>query len=105
MPTMIDPRYPIGKYEAQPFSIEKKVEWLADIKFLPLALENAILNLDEEQLQTPYREGNVEFIAPFGIFRVSDKRLWYDFEKPVHLFVRHDGGDHPHRAFNPREWV
>ena len=57
MPTMIDPRYPIGKYEAQPFSIEKKVEWLADIKFLPAALENAILNLDEEQLQTPYREG------------------------------------------------
>ena len=56
MPTMIDPRYPIGKYEAQPFSIEKKVEWLADIKFLPLALENAILNLYEEQLKTPYRE-------------------------------------------------
>lgn len=52
----IDPRYPIGKYEPQPFSIDKKVEWLADIKFLPLALENAILNLDEQQLQTPYRE-------------------------------------------------
>jgi DinB superfamily len=52
----VDPRYPIGKYEPQPFSIEKKVEWLADIKFLPLALENAILNLDEEQLQTAYRE-------------------------------------------------
>src|ERR1700759_3554654 len=53
----IDPRYPIGKYEPQPFSIEKKVEWLADLKFLPLALENAILNLDEQQLHTPYREG------------------------------------------------
>jgi DinB superfamily len=52
-----DPRYPIGKYEPQPFSIEKKVEWLADIKFLPLALESAILNLDEEQLQCCYREG------------------------------------------------
>src|SRR6185436_18779104 len=57
MPTLVDPRYPIGKYEAQPFSIERKVEWLADIKFLPLLLENAILNLDEAQLQTPYREG------------------------------------------------
>lgn len=53
----IDLRYPIGQYEPQPFSIEKKVEWLADIKFLPLALENAVLNLDEQQLQTPYREG------------------------------------------------
>lgn len=51
-----DPRYPVGKYEPQPFSIERKVEWLAEIKFLPLALENAILNLDEQQLQTPYRD-------------------------------------------------
>ncbi len=57
MPEVIDPRYPIGKFEPQPFSIEKKVEWLADIKFLPVAVENAILNLDESQLQTPYREG------------------------------------------------
>lgn len=57
MPTVIDARYPIGKYEPQPFSIEQKVEWLADIKFLPLTLEQALLNLDEAQLQTPYREG------------------------------------------------
>jgi hypothetical protein len=58
MPTVaIDPRYPIGKYETKPFSVEQKIEWLADIKFLPLQLENAILNLDEAQLQTPYREG------------------------------------------------
>lgn len=55
--TSADPSYPIGKYDPQPFSIPKKVEWLADIKFLPLQLENAILNLDEQQLQTPYRDG------------------------------------------------
>lgn len=53
----IDLRYPIGKYEPQPFSIEQKIEWLADIKFLPLLLENSILNLNEEQLHTPYRDG------------------------------------------------
>jgi hypothetical protein len=53
----MDPRYPIGVYEPQPFSIEQKIEWLADIKFLPLTLEQSILNLDEAQLQTPYREG------------------------------------------------
>ncbi len=53
----IDPRYPVGEYEPKPFSIEQKVEWLTEIKFLPLHLENAILNLDEEQLKTPYREG------------------------------------------------
>ena len=53
----IDPRFPIGKYEPQPFSIEQKVEWLADLKFLPYLIENAVLNLDESQLNTPYREG------------------------------------------------
>lgn len=52
-----DLRYPIGKYEPQPFSEKLRDEWLADIKFLPQLLENALLNLDESQLQTPYREG------------------------------------------------
>jgi uncharacterized damage-inducible protein DinB len=52
-----DLRYPIGEYKPEPFSIEQKVEWLADLKFLPLHLENAILNLDEAQLETPYRDG------------------------------------------------
>jgi DinB superfamily len=58
MSTMtLDLRYPIGEYEPKPFSIEQKVEWLADLKFLPAHLEDATLNLDEAQLQTPYREG------------------------------------------------
>ena len=42
-----DPRYPIGKYEAQPFSEAQKKKWLADIQFLPNELEQAIENLDE----------------------------------------------------------
>ena len=53
----MDIRYPIGDYVPKPFSIEQKVEWLADLKFLPSQLEESILNLDEAQLQTPYREG------------------------------------------------
>src|SRR6195952_4831905 len=53
----MDPRYPIGKYEAQPFTTSQKEAWLQDLKFLPLNLENSILNLDEAQLETPYREG------------------------------------------------
>lgn len=52
-----DPRYPIGQYEPQPFSVEQKEEWLADIRFLPQALEHAVANLDEAQLQMPYRDG------------------------------------------------
>ena len=113
MPVMTDPRYPVGKYEPQPFSIEKKVEWLADIKFLPMALEQAILNLDEAQLQTPYREGGwtvhqlVHHIADSHLnayirFKLAltednpaikpyDEKLWaemYDVQKlPVNISI------------------
>jgi uncharacterized damage-inducible protein DinB len=52
---MEDLRYPIGKYEPQPFSQQQLHNWLIDIQFLPQHLENAILNLDEQQLHTPYR--------------------------------------------------
>ena len=52
-----DLRYPIGKYIAQPFSEKLSGEWLIDIKNLPQHLENAILNLDEAQLNTVYRDG------------------------------------------------
>jgi hypothetical protein len=54
---MTDPRYPIGKYEPQPFSEKQKEDWLNDIKFFPQTLENSIQNLDEAQLDTPYRDG------------------------------------------------
>lgn len=57
MSVTVSLQYPIGTYEPQPFSIPQKVEWLADIKFLPLQLENTLLNLDEAQLHTPYRDG------------------------------------------------
>lgn len=52
-----DPRYPIGKYQVQPFSEKQWKEWLTDIKNLPQHIENAVLNLDEAQLNTPYRDG------------------------------------------------
>ena len=57
MQTETDLRYPIGKYEPRPYSQELKQHWLADIRFLPNAIESAVHNLDEQQLQTPYREG------------------------------------------------
>jgi uncharacterized damage-inducible protein DinB len=50
-------KYPIGKYQPQPYSDSLREEWLADIKFLPNAIEQAVSNLDEQQLQTPYRAG------------------------------------------------
>ncbi|MBT9484844.1 YfiT family bacillithiol transferase [Sediminibacterium sp.] len=52
---MINERYPIGQYEALPFSENQKNKWLADIQFLPEEVERALLNLDEVQLHTTYR--------------------------------------------------
>jgi uncharacterized damage-inducible protein DinB len=53
----MDPRYPIGKFENKPYSAVQKEAWLNDIRFLPQSIERAIENLDEQQLNTPYREG------------------------------------------------
>ena len=57
MQATIDLRYPLGKYEPKEFSAQQKEEWLADIRFLPTAIETAVQNLDEAQLKTPYRDG------------------------------------------------
>jgi uncharacterized damage-inducible protein DinB len=54
---MSDMRYPIGEYEPQPFSEALWQERMADIQFLPAAIEAAVSNLDEAQLETPYRDG------------------------------------------------
>lgn len=53
----MDLRYPIGKYEPQPFNSTLKRKWLQDLQFLPGLLEDAIENLDESKLNTPYRDG------------------------------------------------
>jgi hypothetical protein len=58
-----DLRYPIGKVKDQEFyerpinDNEALKAYLADIKMCPSLLEHAITNLDEAQLNTPYREG------------------------------------------------
>lgn len=52
-----DLRYPIGKYEPQPFSEQQLTDWTIDIKNLPQQLENAVVNLDAAQLHTAYRDG------------------------------------------------
>jgi len=54
---MTDVRYPIGRYEPQPFSTETKEKWIEEIKCLPEKAEAAISDLLANQLNTPYREG------------------------------------------------
>ena len=69
----MDPRYPIGKYEEQPFSEKLKADRINDIKFLPAAIENAISNLDSAQLATPYRDGGWTVIQL--IHHVADSHM------------------------------
>ncbi len=49
--------FPIGEFVPKPFSGALKQEWILDVQALPAMLESAVSNLDEAQLQTPYRPG------------------------------------------------
>ena len=69
----MDLRYPIGKYEAQPFSAAQKRKWLQDIQILPQLLEAAIENLDSAKLNTPYREGG--WTVKQVVHHVADSHL------------------------------
>ena len=69
----MDFRYPIGKYEPASYSDALREERLADIKFLPGLLEKAIENLDEAQLNTPYRDGG--WTVKQVVHHVSDSHL------------------------------
>ena len=55
---MLDPRYPIGKFEATPNPIKENLNgWLNDIEATPKLLREAVAGLTPEQWETPYREG------------------------------------------------
>lgn len=69
----MDLRYPVGKYEAQPYSEALKKERLGNIKILPQLLEQAIINLDAAQLETPYREGG--WTVRQVVHHVSDSHM------------------------------
>jgi len=56
-----------------PFSQEEKEARLADILFLPRMLEYAVLNLNDDQIQTPYREGG--WTVNQVIHHVADSHL------------------------------
>jgi len=81
--------YPIGRFEPQPYSDALEASWLADINFLPNAVEYAIANLDEAQLHTPYREGGwtvhqlVHHIADSHMNAYIRFKLGYSEDNPV----------------------
>jgi uncharacterized damage-inducible protein DinB len=86
---MEDLRYPIGKYEAKPYSDGLKEEWLADIRFLPQAIEAAVNNLNEDQVHTPYRDGGwtvhqvVHHVADSHVNAYCRFKLGYTEQSPT----------------------
>lgn len=55
---MTDPRYPIGRFEApRTAGAAECSDWIEQIAAAPAALRAAVAGLDEEQLETPYRDG------------------------------------------------
>ncbi len=86
---MIDPRYPIGQYEPQEYSDRQKNKWLYDLQQLPYLLEDAVQNLDEAQLYTPYRDGGwsvhqlVHHVADSHINSLCRMKLTLTEENPI----------------------
>lgn len=84
-----DLRYPIGQYEPKVYTNELKEQWLADLHFLPIAIEAAVNNLDERQLQTPYRNEGwtvhqvVHHVADSHINAYCRFKLGYTEDKPT----------------------
>jgi len=58
MNVAIDPRYPIGHYQA-PSTInpDNRAAWLDELDALPANLRRAVAGLNDAQLDTPYRDG------------------------------------------------
>ena len=56
--TAVDPRYPIGKFEAKENYTSEEIRQCIDrIKRIPSRIEEAVRGLSDAQLDTPYREG------------------------------------------------
>jgi hypothetical protein len=54
----MDPRYPVGKFVADPdVTSEKRRGWIAQLDALPRDLDRALAELPASRLDTPYREG------------------------------------------------
>src|SRR5438045_7177673 len=57
--TQIDPRYPVGKFTAPtgPQSSDQRRLLIEQIAATPVRMREAVKNLSEAQLDTPYRDG------------------------------------------------
>lgn len=51
-------KYPTGRYDPPPaIDVEQRATWIRQLEALPAALREAVADLTQEHLNTPYREG------------------------------------------------
>lgn len=56
--TKQDPRYPVGKFEyTGPYSEAERRQFVEELAQLPAKLRAAVAGLNDQQLDTPYRDG------------------------------------------------
>lgn len=66
--------FPIGRFiPAEAYTPQSLAVWIGSIKSVPLLLDYCIENLDEAQLNTPYREGGWTIIQV--IHHVADSHM------------------------------
>lgn len=70
----MDPRYPVGKFRADPdVTPEKRKGWIAEMDALPRNLARALDALPASSLDTPYREGG--WTARQVVHHMADSHL------------------------------
>lgn len=52
-----DLRFPVGKFDRSTVGVERRAEFIQTIKDLPTNIKTAVSDLNESQLDTPYRPG------------------------------------------------
>lgn len=74
---MIDPRYPIGPFKEGPAPDSMvRIELLSQLAGVPSCLRNAVADLSESQLDTPYRSGG--WTLRQVVHHLADAQLnWY----------------------------
>lgn len=86
----MDVRYPIGKFSFDGEVTREILDgWIRDMEQLPDALREAVEDLNEEQIDTPYREGGwtirqvVHHLADTAINYYARIKLAFTEDKPV----------------------
>jgi len=93
-------KYPIGKYQKPDgYTPEMQQEWISVLAALPSWMDACIENLDEHQLQTPYRDGG--WTIQQVVHHVADSHL----NAYVRLKLALTEDNPVIKPYNEKEWA